>query len=282
MLRLLFKTLDVGANDCHAARTSLRGPAQTTLHTHDFPEIFYVTAGVGTHHVNGTAQALAAGDICLVRPADSHGYCCPMGGSLDFINVAFAAAWWRRFLRVLPAQAAIARFLAQTLPPHVHVTGSPRGEIRSRFEALLGGGESALRQMEVCTAMMRLLLQEPAAADDLARPPAWLRTVVTQLREPEFSTLGVAGIYRAAGRSPEHVARTCKKFLAATPTDLINAARIERVKRQLLTGDEKISTLAWENGFENLGYFYRVFRRVAGCPPRQWRREHDPARVVPP
>ena len=281
MLRLRFKELNVGGDDCHVARTFLRGPVETTLHTHDFPEIFYVTGGAGTHRVNHAPQPLAPGDCCFIRPADAHGYAASAGGSVEFINVAFSAAWWRRFLAVLPTRAALRERLAREQPPHVNIPEAQRDAFRARFETLLGGGEPVLRQVEVCTAVMRLLLQEPPVHRG-ERPPAWLQAVVAKLREREFLNLGLAGIYRVAGRSPEHVARTCKKFLAVTPTELLNRARIERAQVQLLAGDEKISTLALENGFENLGYFYRVFRRLAGCSPQQWRRGHSAVGVVPP
>jgi AraC family cel operon transcriptional repressor len=280
MLRLLFQGLGVRADDCHVARTSVRGPAKTTLHTHDFLEIFYVIAGSGRHHVNRTSYSLTAGDLAFVRAPDTHCYSSFAGDSLEFFNVAFSALWWKKFVRVLPARVDARGLFAGKRPPRISVPAAQRGEFRTKFEALLGGGEPVLRQLEICTAVTRLLLHQP----ELHRresPPAWLEAVIDRLREPDFVNLGLPGFYRAAGRSPEHIARTCQKFLAATPTELLNRARIGRAKAQLFGSDEKICTVALENGFENLGYFYRVFRRCAGCSPHQWRREHSAAGVVP-
>lgn len=44
-----------------------------------------------------------------------------------------------------------------------------------------------------------------------------------------------------------------------------------RVQFLLQTTEEKITTLAYEVGYNNLAHFYRVFERLVGAP-QAWRR----------
>ncbi len=82
----------------HAALvlTHPRRPA-ATLHTHDFPEIFYVLQGTGQHWVNGQALPLSAGSLIWVRPHDCHTLC-GQSGKLHFINIAFPGGVMAGFL----------------------------------------------------------------------------------------------------------------------------------------------------------------------------------------
>jgi YesN/AraC family two-component response regulator len=53
------------------------------------------------------------------------------------------------------------------------------------------------------------------------------------------------------------------------------------VKAQLRRGEDKIAGLAIDAGYQNLGYFYRVFRRLEGCAPREWLKRYGGAATVP-
>ena len=77
-----------------------------------------------------------------------------------------------------------------------------------------------------------------------------------------------------AGRCPEHVARTMKKHLDITPTDWINRRRLEHAARLAETTMLPIIEIAAECGFENLGYFHRLFRARFGATPLRYRAEH--------
>ena len=46
--------------------------ADDRLHSHLFFEIFYITSKSVLHEVNGRKSTLSVGDICFMRPGDSH------------------------------------------------------------------------------------------------------------------------------------------------------------------------------------------------------------------
>jgi AraC-like DNA-binding protein len=68
----------------------------------------------------------------------------------------------------------------------------------------------------------------------------------------------------------------CKRFKQATGyhyTDYVARVRIEKAKNLLLNPNFRISELAFEVGFQSLTHFNRVFRRIAGESPTEFR-EH--------
>lgn len=70
----------------------------------------------------------------------------------------------------------------------------------------------------------------------------------------------------------------CKKFKKATGlnfTDYLSRLRIENAKDFLLNRNYRISEIAYAVGFQSLTHFNRVFKRVAGQSPTEYR-QHLP------
>jgi AraC-like DNA-binding protein len=75
--------------------------------------------------------------------------------------------------------------------------------------------------------------------------------------------------------STSHFARAFKKSFGAAPFAYIACARIERAKRLMLETDLALSQIALECGMCDQSHFTRVFSRVAGTSPNNWRRAHS-------
>jgi AraC-like DNA-binding protein len=66
----------------------------------------------------------------------------------------------------------------------------------------------------------------------------------------------------------------CKMFKKATGltfTDYLSRTRIEKAKTILLNPNARISEAAYDSGFASITHFNRVFKRVVGKSPSQYR-----------
>jgi len=66
----------------------------------------------------------------------------------------------------------------------------------------------------------------------------------------------------------------CKMFRKVTGinfTDYLSRLRIERAKNLLLNPNLRISEIAFEVGFQSLTHFNRVFKRILGQSPTDYR-----------
>jgi signal transduction histidine kinase/DNA-binding LacI/PurR family transcriptional regulator/AraC-like DNA-binding protein len=73
------------------------------------------------------------------------------------------------------------------------------------------------------------------------------------------------------GVSKSYLSRIFKKDTGISLWDYLNRYRIQKSKERLLLTDESITAIAAEVGYEEVGYFGRVFREIAGCSPREFR-----------
>jgi AraC-like DNA-binding protein len=65
--------------------------------------------------------------------------------------------------------------------------------------------------------------------------------------------------------------REFKNYTDRTFVRFLNEVRINWVRQQLLRTDDPVSDIAFAAGFDNLSHFNRVFRRLMGTSPRDFR-----------
>lgn len=83
--------------------------------------------------------------------------------------------------------------------------------------------------------------------------------------------LGLTDAARAVGMSPFYFCKVFKKSTGLTFTEYLARSRIETVKHMLLDVHMRVSEAAYASGFQSLSQFNRVFLRVAGEAPRDYR-----------
>jgi AraC family cel operon transcriptional repressor len=267
----------------HIAVTRLRPGQQTSVHRHDFVELFLVENGQGLHLWNGQELPLRRGALALVQPRDAHSYRSAPGARLTFVNLAFPVWWWSGFLRLLSPAPEINSLLKGNPAGHVFLDPPSSREAAQRMHDLLErGAAEPMLLPEVVAGLLRHLMRPAAAVHSgAADHPDWLRQIVRDFSDPDLLAQPISSWQKRAGVSPEHLARTCRRFLGEPPTVLLNRARIEWVKLRLRQGEDKITALALDAGFQNVGFFYRCFRRFADCAPREWLAKHAANVTVP-
>jgi AraC-like DNA-binding protein len=66
----------------------------------------------------------------------------------------------------------------------------------------------------------------------------------------------------------------CKMFKKATGlkfTDYVSRIRVEKAKNLLLNRNLRVSEIAYEVGFQSLTHFNRVFKKILGLSPTEYR-----------
>jgi transcriptional regulator GlxA family with amidase domain len=99
----------------------------------------------------------------------------------------------------------------------------------------------------------------------IARCQVW---IAEHYREPapEAAMVQLAGL-------PERSFK--RRFQAATgmgPLEYVHTLRLEEAKQRLETGDAPVEAIANEVGYEDAGFFSRLFRRPVNLTPAQYRR----------
>lgn len=269
---LAYRHLVHSAERFHFA-TSLVGSVWSELHDHDFVEVFWVLEGRGCERLPDRPQeqdiALAPGSFALVRPEDRHAFR-SQNRPLRFRNLAFPLADLKRLARRYPAwrnpfappDVADRRFrISQSSLAALELVAAPAVQ-----------GDRGVLTLDRLLMAVELLTRSVTLANPAA--PRWL-TVATNT---ETLRAGVDAFVDACQRSPEHVARTCKTVLGKTPTQLVNAARLDHAARLLEETELSVLNVCYESGFNNVGHFHACFRQRFTLTPAAYR-DHASASV---
>ena len=83
--------------------------------------------------------------------------------------------------------------------------------------------------------------------------------------------LSLSAVAKAAGASVFHFCKVFHKSTGLKFTDYVARARLEEARTQLLNPNRRISEVAYDVGFQSLTQFNRMFKRVFGQSPTQFR-----------
>ena len=81
-----------------------------------------------------------------------------------------------------------------------------------------------------------------------------------------------SSLCKLADISQSTLQRLFKQHTGKTPREFIKELRMVTAARRLLITDERISTIAYELGFENVPYFSKLFKSVYGVSPQLYRK----------
>lgn len=127
--------------------------------------------------------------------------------------------------------------------------------------------------------LIRLMLSETARAD--AREPEGGQTpavladrVDAYLARHAFSYVTASAIAQELRCNPDYLGRVYRRARGCTLTDGIHKHRIREARGLLIDGKLNVDEIARECGFEEAGYFRRIFKRHVGLTPRAFQRLH--------
>lgn len=257
---------------CSLVNWSYRNIEPALPHIHSFLEMFWVESGEGYHWINGERHLMSPGYLVLLQPHDSHSISAAReGGYVNFTNFAVQpSVWWRVERRLFARQRL---FFSE---PDYRRREMVLDEMALRRVRLLAadleaGFLDSLTTEIFLTGLCGLLVNREKRREQARGAPEWLVAAREAIRIfPNFKD-GVGAFVSRAGRSPEHVARECRKHFGKSPRDFVNEARLEYAAAQLCTSNHPILDIVFDAGFENVGHFYHLFHRQFGCSPRRYR-----------
>ncbi|MEW6155871.1 MAG: helix-turn-helix domain-containing protein [Verrucomicrobiota bacterium] len=103
-----------------------------------------------------------------------------------------------------------------------------------------------------------------------AEPPV-ITKAKAFIQEHQAEDLSLGQVAKAVNTSTFYFCKMFKKITGLNFTDYLSRIRIEKAKNLLLNRNLRISEIAFEVGFQSLTHFNRVFKRIVGQSPTEYR-----------
>ena len=99
--------------------------------------------------------------------------------------------------------------------------------------------------------------------------PAWISRLLSILSAPENFKTDQQLIISAFSYSQEYVCRMFKKIIGVTITDYFNEQKMKYAYSLLQSSSYSINQICERINFNNVSYFYRLFKKHFGITPKE-------------
>jgi AraC-like DNA-binding protein len=99
-----------------------------------------------------------------------------------------------------------------------------------------------------------------------------LKQVLEFIEHNYAQPLTLKELSASVSMSPKYFCRFFSEMTHQTPMDYLNHQRIEQACYQLSTTTDSITEIAYRNGFNDLSYFIRTFKKYKGITPGKYKR----------
>ncbi len=130
--------------------------------------------------------------------------------------------------------------------------------------------DSAIKLLSIFAQHLAMLSNQVFIQQENSEPP-----VITKARnyihEHQTEEISLGQVAKAVNMSSYYFCKMFKKVTGINFTDYVARVRIEKSKNLLLNPNLRVSEIAFEVGFQSLTHFNRVFKKILGQSPTDYR-----------
>lgn len=249
------------------------------MHWHSEFELNYILEGSAEFICGDEKFISRKGDIIITQPDVTHSIY-PIKNerqvyrTLVFDKEIFSAAESGRYYRecILPLTEGSLR-----LPVHITVQHCYYNELRTICENIFSCAEedTPLLDMLMRSELIRLfwlLLSEAEEYSPPARENDSIKKVLSYIHENFRENITIGELAGLVHLSQSYFMNQFRKNVGLGAFEYITHYRINHACLLLCDTKRKISDIAFDSGFRNLSNFNRLFSRIIGCTPGEYRR----------
>lgn len=250
-------------------------------HWHDETELIVIQKGSGVVHVDFNRYVVSAGNIIAVFPGHLHSIEGICGEKMEYENILFRGEMLMageedlctcRFLKPLfdgkvpvdqhihPGLFYYDQFLSEINRMDILCDRRPQG-----YQLAIKGGLFHLMFL------LSSNLQENGLTAAEEKTLQKIKFIVRYVQEHYQENITIAQMAELCHYSPSHFMKFFKEHMKTGFIHYLNDYRLTMAHRMLGTSSDNILEIAQKNGFDNLSYFNRLFKKKYGVTPRQIR-----------
>ncbi len=240
----------------------------------------------GVYVIGNKSYAIEPGDIFLLRSNEQHSIVSLKRGSVQSICTGLQFApdlIWSPSNDLSDLPSVYTVFVDTRLPFEHKLGGELKQMVDQEFSDIVqefedrGEGYGAVVKMKLLTVLVKVArtsihsgqLVLPESVQNYKR--VLVEKALNYIDDHYLEHLSLDTISRNVNMSPSYLEQLFKSLNGFTIWDYILTKRIEDAERFLVSSDYRILDIGMKCGFASLTYFNRVFKRITGLSPREYR-----------
>lgn len=261
------------------------------MHTHDFIEIVYVISGEGKHIVGGNQYEIACGDLFIINHDVPHGFIPLEHGKNE--PVVYNCVFMPKFLdsslfSSAQFQDIVSSFLFRSLfpdsrmpLPDLNLHGADFFEIGDLFNKMYVEYKAA--QKGYCDIIRAYLIElivkifrymeTSGRKESTQKNKELVKKAMSYMKQNYNTDIRLEDVAMKSFLSKNYFSRLFKEITGINFSDYIQKIRIDEACNLLKTTDMKVADIAFQTGFNDIKFFYDVFKKIIGVTPGDYRKK---------
>ena len=130
--------------------------------------------------------------------------------------------------------------------------------------------DAVVKLLAIFAQHLAMLSNQVVVQHENSEPPVIARAK-EYINEHQTENLRLGHVAKACNTSTFYFCKMFKKVTGINFTDYLSRVRIEKSKNLLLNPNLRVSEIAFEVGFQSLTHFNRVFKKILGQSPTEYR-----------
>lgn len=263
---------------------------RTQLHTHSYIELAYVAEGELRQRILGKDIVFSAGELCLIDKNCLHQDCLVntpstilfLGISNDmFTEIMDENITTHKIIAFLQAALMEAKDIQQFL--HFRPGPDAREEMESCLLLLLRElYERNIGYRYICKGLLLRIFRIMSTKYEFSLSREQRHTMnwiifeeVTSYIQRNYSHVTIQDLVKEFHFQEDYFNRLIRNCTNMTYSAYLQQIRLEHAERLLLGTDKTIDEIVQSIGYQNKGYFYKIFREKYGMTPAEYRKKED-------
>ncbi|MFS0639017.1 helix-turn-helix domain-containing protein [Mesobacillus foraminis] len=258
-------------------------PSMTNHHIHQDYEIFYLLEGERIYQINGKEYLIKKHHLVFIDKNLIH---------KTTVNSRDKDVYDRIVINFRDSflEASAVHLLKQLFENGPHILQIPpckRERIRSNLvtqleEYQLSQGDKDLYLKSLLTQLLiesARLLEPKKTPSNSGNPPIGtitdIEAMIAFINGEYSNDVSLRVLSQQFHLNEQYISKLFKKYTGCSFIDYLNAIRINEAKRLLNESALKVNLIAKKVGYSNNVHFWRVFKKMTGMSPNEYRNHHQ-------
>ena len=265
------------------------------LHAHDNFQICYVSKGMCLHSVGSRTSTLTKGDVFSIPPYETHKLHSLEEKEVEIIQIDFTTFFINENMREITSMESFNDFLyiqplmskdRETIPKlnissqnsaHIEkLIDSMYREFKEKEEGFkLSIKADLLKLLVIIGREFKRYVLEDEENRSAAQYKEKFKEVIRFIEENYNKDIKLEEVALKSNMSPAYFSHLFKIITQNSVVDFINQTRINKAMEFLKTTNLNVTEICFLVGFNNLGHFNKMFKRISGATPSQFKKANS-------
>ena len=276
----------------HAAPYEFKPGETNSAHSHEFMELAYIVKGTGEHQYNnGEYHMISEGDVFIIEPDIEHAYRSGSDDPLLVYNVLFTSAFLKADIEAMFSVTQFVDFFyveplfRNSVHFNARLTLRPQQQIEMNSlvnRLILECKDKKIgyqiliktRLIELFIFLSRCYKEIKSPTRSLSADENIMHNIIEFINRHFAQPLTLAQISQICGMSPSTFSIKFKQYIGQTFIEYRNEIRVRTAREALTKTNCKISTISQDMGFDDLSFFNKLFKKITGVSPGEYRKNY--------